>query len=173
MVYLPLIMNGNKALNNGDFEAGNDDSWTLFSSSDWEDEIIFQGSTMYGVPAHSGEWLAWLGGLPDEITQISQDVFIKPGETYLHYWYWIDSLDSCGFDFYNIRINHSITPIFTKNLCTTTHMTGWAEAVLNLPGYAGSTINLMFEVTTDDDTIDPEYYDSSVFLDDIAFKATP
>jgi len=160
--FLPMILNGNMILTdpilNGNFENGQDGSWTEYSSHGWD--LI--GTTP--VTAHSGSWLVWLGGGNSETSQLSQSVLVKPGLSMLHYWYWISSGESvCNLDYFRIKVNTS-TQLAT-GLCSASNTSGWAEGTLDLSAYEGSTVTLMFEVTTTAAT------SSTTYLDDIWFSA--
>ena len=82
----------------------------------------------------------------------------------MHYWYSDNSEDICGYDFFRIKVNGA--QIFSKDLCASNGTGGWIENVLNLSAYAGTTITIAFEVTTDVSNI------SSAFVDDIVFSAS-
>ena len=119
-----------------------------------------------GTPttAHSGDWLAWLGGDYDEISRLSQSFTVPGTSTVLHYWYLSGSDDVCGYDYFRIKVNG--TTLYTRNLCTTTNTGAWVEGTLSLAAYANTSITLMFEVTTDSSL------NSNMFLDDVSLAST-
>lgn len=145
---------------NGDFEQGHV-AWMEYSSNGWP-LILEDIYTPY--TAHSGSWLAWLGGDYDEISRLSQTFYVPAGASILHYWYWSDSDDICGFDYFRIKVNG--TTVYTLNLCSSTNTGTWVEATLNLAAYANTTITLMFEVTTDDSL------NSNLLLDDVSLSSS-
>ena len=147
---------------NGDFEAGNDSSWSIYSKRG-RNLILHEDFTP--IPSHSGNYLAWLGGENDEISHITQSINILSSHPYLHFWYQIYSQDICDYDYARIRINGSTFMIF--DLCSPKNTEDWTPAVLNLSMFAGSTVILQFEVTTD------LTYISSFFLDDITLSSNP
>ena len=107
-VFLPLIQNGNPPapgidpIRNGSFEAGRDGNWTESSTGEYDlVTTIFPESLL----PHGGSWAAWLGGEYDETSSLTQTGIQVGGLRYLHYWYWIDSEDDCGWDFARIYIN--------------------------------------------------------------------
>ena len=106
---------------NGDFEQGHV-AWTEYSNHGW-DLIMLEGSTP--TTAHSGDWLAWLGGDYDETSRLSQSFTVPGSSTVLHYWYLSGSDDYCGYDYFRIKAN-GVT-LFTRNLCTTTNTGAWVE----------------------------------------------
>jgi len=166
---IPLVMGTstslpNPVLNPG-FEAGSDGSWFQGSSSGlW----IITRLSDYGIPAHSGDWGAWLGGMPNDHSTISQSSINRHGMRYMHYWYWISSADTCGHDFAYFYFG-SGSPIFTINLCSTTNSGGWVEGVLDLNNYPylGDGLAINFTVMTDGTE------NSNFLLDDISVSYSP
>ena len=145
---------------NGDFEAGNDGSWSVYSKRS-RNLIIHDDFT--DIPAHSGHYLAWLGGANEETSHISQSVQVLPSHPYLHFWYQIQSQDTCDYDYARVRINGYTYMSF--DLCSRDNTEGWTPAVLNLSFFGGSTVTLQFDVTTDLTFI------SSFYLDDITLSS--
>jgi subtilisin family serine protease len=163
-IFLPLILKNGVAstdpIKNGNFELGRDGSWTEYSSKD-NPLILSQDILLVGP--HSGSWAGWLGGDVDETSRLSQNVTISSSGPYLHFWYWIASGDTvCGDDVFRLKINNS--EVTKHDLCTSTNTSGWVERVVNLSSYAGSTVTLMFEVTTD------FALNSNFFLDDVSMS---
>lgn len=150
---------------NGNFELGHV-AWTEYSSNGW-DLIVLEDPDLIDVPvlAHSGDWLAWLGGADYETSRLSQTFTVPAGTSMLHYWYWSASEESvCTYDYFRIKVN--ATTIYTRNLCGDTNSSGWVEASLSLAAYANTSITLMFEVTTDGSL------NSNLFLDDVFLAST-
>jgi subtilisin family serine protease len=162
-IYLPLL-NKNYAdvdpIKNGNFELGRDGSWTESSSKGWD--LIVNSDFPPGISPRSGSWLTWLGGADNETSILSQSVLVSSSRPYLHYWYWIASSDFCDYDMFKLKVNSSV--ISQSDLCSLTNTGGWVERVVNLSGNAGSTVTLMFEVTTD------ESINSNFFLDDVSMS---
>lgn len=154
--FLPIV-NGPLPMRNANFEEGHV-AWTENSSSGFN--IIENISAL----SHSGSWVAWLGGGNNETSTLSQSISIPSQAPYMHYWYSDNSEDICGYDFFRIKVNGA--QIFSKDLCASNGTGGWIENVLNLSAYAGTTITIAFEVTTDVSNI------SSAFVDDIVFSAS-
>jgi C1A family cysteine protease len=162
-IFLPLIINsggGSIGIVNGGFEQGSV-GWTQYSYQGW-DLILNEGFTP--VSAHGGDWLAWLGGDINETSRVSQSVPISASKPYLIFWYWIGSEDACGYDYARVRING--TTVKTFNLCSSNNTGGWTKSVVSLSAYTGSTVTLMFEVTTDSS------FNSNFFLDDISLSSS-
>ena len=161
-LFVPLIINGGGSqtypLRNGNFEAGRDGSWTEYSN--YSEPIIVQFQP--GI-VHSGVWAAWMGGLHNSVDRLSQTVTIPTSTPYLHFWYWIVSDDVCGFDYARVKVNG--TTIKTFDLCVANNTGKWVSSVVNLSGYKGSTVTLMFEETTDGSLI------SNFYLDDVSLSS--
>lgn len=165
--YLPVILSVPyispvTPLENGDFEQGPDVGWTESSSNGYP--LITGDFATTGVSAHSGSWAAWLGGLNDETSIISQQVTIQPGQTVLSYYYWIGSEDTCGYDFGGVFVNG--TAVVVYDLCDDTSTGGWVRGTHDLAAYAGQSILLEFIVETDDSL------NSNLFIDDVALGAS-
>jgi subtilisin family serine protease len=164
-IYLPLLLKNGVAstdpIKNGNFELGRDGSWTESSSNGWD--LIINSDFPPGISPRSGSWLTWLGGDDFETSKLSQSVLVSSSRPYLHYWYWIDSGDFCDYDMFKLKVNSSV--ISQSDLCSLTNTGGWVERVVNLSGYAGSTVTLMFEVATD------ESINSNFFLDDVSMSS--
>jgi len=164
-LYLPLVLRDYLPceIDNCDFEQGHS-AWTEYSKSGWS-VIIKRGQ---GLPPtvipHSGAWLAWLGGENNEIAYLQQAVKVPAPRPYLVYWYWISSLDQCGYDVARIRINE--VTVDQYDLCEANNTEGWVLHSVNLSAYAGQTVQLQLRVETDDSL------NSNLFLDDFAFRST-
>ena len=165
--FLPVIMHLPSstppgALLNGNFEQGPDVGWQEISQHGWN--VVLPQS---GLPflVHGGTYAAWLGGGDDEITTLTQQVTISASSPILRFWYWIDSADSCGFDFGKIYLG--ATQVDSMNLCTSTNTGSRVARSVDLLAYAGQTLVLKFYLVTD------VIYFSSWFLDDISFGSAP
>ena len=146
---------------NGDFEAGNDGSWTVYSKLA---RSLILHADFASITPHSGDYLAWMGGEDGETARLTQSVTIPPSHPYLHFWYIIDSADTCDNDYARVKINGGTFTVF--DLCSPRNTYGWASAALNLSAYAGETVTLQFEVTTDTS------YASNFYLDDVLLSST-
>ncbi len=160
-VYLPLVTKP-IPIKNGDFEAGRDGSWT--EDSWWDFQLIYNAAGLpIDVYPHGGSWAAWLGGEDHEIAKLSQTISLS-GVRYLHFWYWIASEDSCNKDYARVFINGTL--LLTQTLCLQNDTNGWVPATLDLNSYAGGTVLLEFEVTTD------QALNSNYFLDDVSLTSS-
>jgi len=147
-------------IQNGGFESG-PVAWEQFSWKEF-DLIINTNNPNLTVSPHSGSWLAWLGGYPEEVSTITQEILIPAGRSYLHYWVWTGSEDLCGYDEFEIYVDSDA--VHSEALCKDNNTSGWVHRTIDLSAYIGATIHLQF-VTTQDDSIV-----SNVLLDDISLE---
>ena len=116
-----------------------------------------------GVLPHTGSYAAWLGGADNELNFILQQVPISSSCSFLTFYHWIDSSDSCGYDFGLVIINE--TPVGTYDLCGARNTGGWLVRSIDLSAYAGQTVDLIFAAVTDESML------SSWYIDDVSFQA--
>jgi hypothetical protein len=167
-LYLPIIASGFSplpAIQNGDFELGDNGDWTVYSSGDY---FLIQNELLPLAP-HSGDWLAWMGGVPDEDSRISQGVTLPTGgPVYLRYYYQVDSSDlaSCTRDWMYFLVG--TTQLASLGLCDATTTVSWVPGTVNLSAYAGQTITVTFQVSTS-----LAGMGSSFFVDDVSLVRSP
>jgi len=148
---------------NGDFEAGHNDAWAVYSNNG----IIYSNRDLFlRTPlAHSGNWSAVFGVTSNAVDDLSQQLTLpNSGSIYLHYWYQIASeeLTTCDNDIATILINSTV--VQTHALCFR-NMTGgrWKKDSVDLTAYAGQTVALHIRAQTNDSK-------ASIFLlDDVSF----
>ncbi len=135
-------------MRNGSFEAG-ESHWASYSTGDYR--LITDEPD---VPAHSGNWKAWLGGVDDETSLIEQAVTV-PSNGMLTYWMRIYSSDpacSSEADIAAVILDDgSDDPpvVDVMYLCEDTATTGYIQRTINLAPYAGWRVNLSFHAATD------------------------
>lgn len=166
-IYMPLVANGAPPLpeiQNGDFEAGLNGDWTVYSYAGY---YIIQEENLL-IPPRSGNWLAWLGGLADEDCSISQSVSLPAGgPAYLRYYYQVDSTAaSCDQDW--MRFQVGAAELASLALCESANTPSWTAGAVDLSAYTGQTITITFQVTTD-----PAGEGSSFFIDDVSLSRNP
>ncbi len=165
-VFLPLVVKnwtasgGSVAVLNGDFEMGAT-VWNEYSAQGWP--LVVNDFSPTAVTAHSGSWAAWLGGDIDEVSEIYQTLVVPSSYPYLVYWRWIASEDACGFDYGRVIVNS--TTVNEYSLCASVNTGGWSKHVVNLGAYAGQSVSLKFQATTDGSL------NSNLFVDDVAFQS--
>ena len=143
-------------IQNWNFEQG-PAHWNEYSSNGYS--II--GTDLPGnLKPTSGKYVAWLGGADNEISQISQTFFIPPDYQDLAFNYFFASGETdCGHDYFFIKINGS--QVGYANLCTSNNSSQWATARYSMKAYQGQTVQLTFEVTTNDSN------NSNALIDDV------
>jgi len=169
-VYLPVVLKDKGACQqtvcNGDFENGSDGSWLISSSNALEDFVIVNLSD-YDISNHSGNYAAWLGGDPAEVTTITHHITVPGEATQLDYWYWIDSNDSCGKSKGTVYLG--TTPLKTYELCQVT--SSWTNEKIAIPAnFRGKTLDLIFKAETASDPAG--IFISSFLLDDVSIMGT-
>jgi len=166
--YLPLISNQEipaGLLSNGGFEDG-PVTWGLSSTHGRALIVTTAALTATGHTAHGGQWAAWLGGVFTETAAIAQTVLVPPDAPYLAYWQWVDSAETgCHYDIVSIWVNGNVEDAY--GLCAALETGAWTRRTVDLSAFAGQSINLRLQVTTDSNL------HSSLYLDDVAFEAAP
>lgn len=163
-IALPLILKQETvpALINSDFEQGPGVGWTEISSNGAA--LIADFSVLpTSVQPHSGTRVAWLGGMPDEMSVLAQSVEIPAYSTELklRYWYWLASEETnCSDDFAYVQMGDARV-LNEHPLCRTTDTAGWVEACVDVAGMAGQTVSLQFEAQLDGSK------NSNFFIDDV------
>ncbi len=147
----------NPFLNPG-FEEG-PTAWSQSSSNGW-DLIVTESY----VSAHSGSWLAWLGGGYNEVGLLSQTITISAAAPYLYFWYRAYSLNTCGHDYFRVAVDS--TNIYNMDLCDYSNTDHWAMMVLDLSAYVGLNKTVQFSINTEN------FFGSSLFLDDVSMSAS-
>lgn len=167
--FIPAVLSGSSTppaadpILNGDFELGNNGNWLEYSKNGYA--LIGNAAYLgFTLTPHSGSNLAWLGGDDDEINSVTQTITIPASRPFLHYWYWLASDDLCGYDY--ARVYVGATVVQTHDLCSSNDTGGWVMGNINLSAYAGSSVALKFEVTTDSSI------NSNFFLDDVSFEVS-
>lgn len=161
MIYLPLIMNQeyipSPTIINGDFEQGHV-GWTEYSSAGYD---LIYGDVDW---AHSGSWIAYLGGYHNAVDQLYQDVTITASEPWLHFYGWINSEDVCDYDYFFLVFGGDLVGYIS--LCANNNTGGWVHFYVDMSDYIGSTDTLLFAVETDSSLY------SDFFLDTVYLSAT-
>ncbi len=159
----PTPVPGGNLIQNGDFEAGRT-IWTEYSAKGYQ--VICTTSCGTIPTPHSGSWLAWMGGANTETARITQGLTLPAGSSYLHYWYRISSNDACGYDYGRVQVivGGTTNTLATYNLCSANNTANWVYATVNVSSYAGQTVSVRFEGTTDSSLI------SSFYIDDVVLN---
>jgi hypothetical protein len=133
---------GGSAVVNGGFESGSNVGWQEYSSNGWP--LTYNSGFPAGIGPHSGSWAAWLGGDSDETSRLYQAVTIPATNPMLGFWYWVDSAETCGYDYFWVVITTGGQnyPISEYELCSSTDTGGWRQAYVSLRSYAGQSVTV-------------------------------
>jgi hypothetical protein len=120
--------------------------------------------------AHSGSFVAWLGGVPENDAYVSQSVTVN--KPYLVYWRYLASNDDCQItrDQAIVALDNGDGAIEGDEivesywLCSGTNTGGWARNVVNVGKFQGQDRVLRFQVRTGASG------NSNFFLDDVSFE---
>lgn len=129
----------------GNFEGGRFNGWDESSSQGWP---IVDAWSSWNPPAYLGYFNAWLGGLDNEVSTLSQTITL-PGDvnTTLSYYYDIYSSDAYGFDWAFVEIDGKV--VKTYPLWRVSAGPEYLMATVDLSPYRGRTVTINFRVTTD------------------------
>lgn len=159
----------NQVLVNGGFEEGWESGWTQEP-----DRLIYPAQAL-GIPAYSGEQVAWLGWAQDERRSATlwQEVTLPAvPPIYLNMAIWIYSEESCDvglFDGFGFYINGEAI-VENPRLCQgNTGGDGWRRLNFDLSPYAGLTVILGFEIWS----VYSDPLASVVVIDDLSLDRTP
>jgi hypothetical protein len=138
--HLPLVNNDTaQPLLNGNFESGPTSAWqtyTLYSA-----RTIFSQAEIGSDPlAHSGSYLAMLGGIDSEVAVIEQAVTVSSSMPLLSFWYQSRPDVGCKNDYGGVVVNDHIE--WSINLCVSPAQTTWQPVAVDLSAYAGQTVVL-------------------------------
>lgn len=167
--YMHLAYNydtfSSQLLLNPGFESGRNGQWVESSSGGYN--IV---DNTVSPAARTGNWKAWLGGYNSANDTLYQQVAIPAGSApVLTFYLRIDSaelVDGTPWDYLNVRVR-STTGTLLGTLATFTdeHKNAYASyglVTLSLSSFAGQTVRVCFETTTDTADV------SSFLLDDTA-----
>ncbi len=148
-------------VSNGDFELGPGVGWMESSSSDAK---LVRKAADAGISAYSGTWLAWLGALDNETSELSQPVSLPDttANVYLEFYYQHYSEESCDTtgDYFKLLINDVV--IDDVGLCQDFNSVSWQVVQYDISAYKGQIVDITFKVVTDDDL------QSNFFIDDVS-----
>ncbi len=127
-------------LGNPGFETGKPAPWATSAN------VVQRG--VAGTPAHSGKWLAWLGGYVSKHTDtLSQTVTIPSGCTSAQLSFWLDviSNDPAGHAYDTSTVQVIATGSSPVTLATYSNLNvspGYIHHAFPLSGYGGKTITV-------------------------------
>lgn len=134
--------------------------WSEYSSNGW---ALVTHELPQGLDAHSGVWLAWLGGDDFESSILEQEVTISAARPYLIYWLVIGSDDACGDNVGGVLFDGNAVDAY--GVCSDYNTGGWIQRSIDMRAYVGQTAVLTVAAFT------KELGASSMFVDDFSFAA--
>jgi hypothetical protein len=166
---------------NGDFEQGGEGWIQLEGDSDEtggdlipaNPPLIVTGASL-GIPAYSGDYLAWLGYASDNrhVAVLGQYVTLPATPPlYLHVSVWIHSQEMCEVGFFDLMGLYINGEALSENdrLCQSDTTDEWNRYTMDISSYAGSRIELVFRIFSH--SYDP--LASYILLDDIVIDNNP
>ncbi len=152
---------------NGSFEQGPNGDWDeLVDGQPALGALILQPGGI--VAPHSGEFVAWLGGVNDETNTLSQTVPVDVAlPTRLRFWYQIrsDEGSNCRGDEATLTVNNQL--LRTWSLCSPEETEDWVRELVDLTPFAGQDLTITFSATFDRARL------SSFFVDDVSLRTIP
>ena len=145
-LYLAHVSNRSEGmpagLVNGGFEEGAGKGWSE-SSTHGFDLIVTDAD---GRDPHTGAYMAWLGGIADEVSILRQEVTIPAATPLLQYWVRVLPAGACeGSESGGVSINDVM--VDTIVLCVSTAKP-WAQRTVDLSAHAGQTVQLRVRADT-------------------------
>jgi hypothetical protein len=166
-LWLAAVVAGEPAtdlLPNGGFESG-PAVWAT-GSAQQRATIVPAGDLPAGVTPRTGGWAAWLGNADGETGYLEQTVVVIAQSPILSYWQRISSAESrCHYDYVSIWVEGDVVDAY--GLCTASNTTVWAQHRVDLSDFAGRTVVVRIQVTTDGSI------SSNLYLDDMGFQPAP
>ena len=171
-LFLPVVSKDKgfcpQVICNGDFEKGADGSWLPASSNSLGDLVIVNLSD-FGTTNHSGNFAAWLGGDPGEVTSIVQQIALPGNAAQLSFWYRIDSNDTPGKSTGTVFLDTTL--LKTYDLSQSTITDDWVNEKIAIPAeLRGKTVSLIFkaEIAPDPNPDPAGGLVSSFLVDDVS-----
>lgn len=151
------------ALTNGGFEAG-PTGWGVVGV----DIIVDRSHPRLTTAPYAGDWLAWLGGRNNAADRLFQDVVLPQGQSSmeLRYMVRVDTQETSGvYDVLRVRLRTPQGALLREldAVDNSFRPAGqWVERTVridNAGGWAGQTLRLSFEATTDGSAVTHFYLD--------------
>ncbi|NJO05183.1 MAG: hypothetical protein HC876_06460, partial [Chloroflexaceae bacterium] len=159
---------GNNLVANGDFEDGSDSTWVEQSQN--SAPLIYNRDNVSATTPRSGDWLAWLGGLDNEVSLLAQQVTLPANvpagqvivwESYIQ----LRSTESCFStgDSFGVFLNGTF--LDGTSLCVDRNISDWTRIAYLIPSeLAGQTVSIAYQVSTDFSI------SSSAYVDDVTIS---
>ena len=155
----PSLPSTTSGMEDAGFESGPNSAWDEYSSSGAP--IVHQG--IDGYLPRSGSWMAWLGGLDNETSAITQTISVPATHPFLSAYALITSEEEeCFYDLVTVVVNDNI--VSNNGFCEKNNINSWKRGYIDLRAYAGQTITFSMKTKNDSSLL------SSLFIDDLTFE---
>lgn len=134
---------GGGALQNGGFENG---------VAPWVESSSGGYSIVSTSRPHAGSYSAYMGGYNYATESVTQSVTVPTNGTLTFYWYMTSSEGSTtAYDYLRVKLLNSSNQVLAtvKTHSNRDARSAWTQDSVSLASYAGQTVKLQFEVTTD------------------------
>jgi subtilisin family serine protease len=154
----PTPVPGTEKIVNGGFESGTS-PWVQSSTNGYQ--------LIDTTRPHAGAYSAYLAGYNSGTDTIYQTVTVPTNGT-LSYWYYISTSESgsTAYDYLRVRVYNSSGTLLTtlRTFSNANASTSWRQDSVSLASYAGQSVRIRFEGTTDSSLV------SSFFIDDVSVR---
>jgi thermitase len=144
------------ALTNGGFESGLA-PWVETSSGGYTLRDTYR--------PHTGSYSEWMGGYNSGTDTVSQTVVVPSNGTLSYWWYMTSSEGTTtAYDYLRVKVYNASTGALITTLKTRSNRdtkNAWVQDSVSMASYAGQTVKITFEVTTDGSLT------TSFFIDDV------
>jgi hypothetical protein len=118
--------------------------------------------------AHSGQWVAWIGGASGTQFVLEQVVILPAGRpAYIHFYSLTEAQDPCDVMPDRVIFKVDNIQITEQELCSG-YNSGWDERVFQLSAFAGQTVTFRIEGLRNSQS-----GLNSMFLDDFTLEEAP
>ncbi|HYF66250.1 MAG TPA: trypsin-like serine protease [Herpetosiphonaceae bacterium] len=145
------------SLKNGGFESG---------AADWSQSAADGSQLITTTRPRTGTYSAFMGGYNNGNDKLYQAVTIPANGTLRYYWYMSTQETSGTYDYLRVRLyNTSGTLVATlRTWSNASTKNVWSQDTLSLASYAGQTLRIQFDATTDGSLT------TSFFVDDVTLQ---
>jgi thermitase len=136
----------------------------------WVTSTLSASDMVASIAPHSGGYDAWLGGYDNAIDTLYQTVSIPASISSASFTYWrrmtSSEVISAAYDILTVTVRSSGGALLQTLEVVDNRATRdqWTQSTFDLAGFAGQTVQLHFEATTDSSWV------TSFFVDDVSLS---